>query len=59
LDFFTTKGSVAPMPALHPLRNAFSASQGQMAQIIESGMRSALQDGLRQNVRNAKKFLGG
>ena len=59
MDFFTTKGSVAPMPALHPLRNAFSASQGQMAQIIESGMRSALQAGLRANVRNAKKFLGG
>ena len=47
------------MPALHPLRNAFSASQGQMAQIIESGMRKALQAGLRANVRNAKKFLGG
>ena len=58
-DFITNKGSVAPMPALHPLRNAFSASQGQMAQIIEAGMRSALQAGLRANVRNAKKFLGG
>ena len=58
-DFFTNAGSVAPMPALRPLGKAFSASQGQMAQIIESGMRSALQAGLRANVRNAKKFLGG
>ena len=59
LDFFTNAGSVAPMPALRPLSKAFAASQGQMAQIIESGMRKALQAGLRQNVRNAKKFLGG
>lgn len=59
MDFFTTNGSVAPMPALHPLRNAFAASQSQMASIIDAGMRKALQAGLRKNVRDAKKFLGG
>lgn len=57
-DFIAT-GSVAPMPALRPLEGAFRQSLPQMKSILDVEMRKALQGGLREMQRRARKGLGG
>lgn len=46
IDFIAT-GSVAPMPALHPLSRAFSQSQATMKSVLDTEMRKALANALR------------
>lgn len=46
IDFIAT-GSVAPMPALHPLKKAFQQSEPQMRSLIDIEMRKALSNAIR------------
>lgn len=58
-DFLAT-GSVAPMPALRPLSRAFKRAEPQMRSVLDTEMRKALQGGLRELQRRARKNnLGG
>lgn len=54
IDFIAT-GSVAPMPALHPLETAFRISQGEMQDVIDRELRKALMSAARKMEKDAKK----
>lgn len=57
VDFIAT-GSVAPMPAYHPLERAFKSSVGQMRSILDVEMRKALTQGLKALERRNQKNGG-